>query len=61
MYAKVNQDICEGCGLCTSICPSVFSIQDNGTSQAIDDDISEHENEIQEILSICPQKALTIY
>lgn len=36
MKAKVDKDICIGCGLCESTCPEVFSIEDDGLAIAID-------------------------
>ena len=39
MKYKVN-DSCIGCGLCASTCPEVFSITDEGTAKAIDEEVS---------------------
>ena len=30
MKANVDKNTCIGCGACTSICPEVFSIEDDG-------------------------------
>lgn len=39
MKADVNQDTCIGCGLCPSICPEVFDMNDDGKSHVIVDEI----------------------
>ena len=45
MQANVDEELCIGCELCTSICPEVFSMDDDGKSVAITDDIpSDSEN-----------------
>lgn len=40
MKYHVNET-CIGCGLCASICPEVFSLNDQGVSVAIDTDVPE--------------------
>ena len=37
MYANVNQKACIQCGLCPSICPEVFSLDDGAPAHAITD------------------------
>ena len=44
MKAYVDKDTCIGCELCTQICPDVFSMDDDGKSVAINDDIPERVN-----------------
>jgi len=39
MRAYVDQDGCISCGLCIDVCPEVFSYNEDGVSEAIDDDI----------------------
>ena len=36
----VNDD-CIGCGLCTGICPEVFSMKDNGMATAIKEEVPD--------------------
>ncbi len=36
MIFQVNEDACLGCGMCTGVCPSVFSMTDEGVAAAID-------------------------
>ena len=30
--AKVDQDLCVGCGLCEQVCPDVFEMGDDGAA-----------------------------
>ena len=42
MKAHVDKDTCIGCGLCPSICPDVFAMDDDdGKAKAIVDEVSE--------------------
>ncbi|MDF2985781.1 MAG: ferredoxin [Eubacterium sp.] len=41
MRASVDQDGCISCELCVSVCPEVFSMNDDNKAQAIEDDIPE--------------------
>jgi 4Fe-4S binding domain. len=41
MKAYVDQDGCISCGLCIDVCPEVFSYNEDGKSQPIEDDIPE--------------------
>ena len=46
----VNSD-CIGCGLCTSVCPDVFSMTDDGVAKADETDIRGN-------TAACAEKAL---
>ena len=60
MKATVSED-CIGCGLCESTCDAVFSIGDEGTAVAIEEDIPEEvEDAAQEAADNCPVGAITI-
>ena len=39
MIPKVDKDTCIGCGLCPSICPEVFEMQDDGKAGTIVDEV----------------------
>ena len=61
MKAYVNKDTCIGCELCTQICPDVFSMDDDGKSVAIDDDIPANlQDEAVEARDSCPVSAIDI-
>ena len=61
MKAYVNKDTCIGCELCTQICPDVFSMDDDGKSVAIDDDIPANlQDDAVEARDSCPVSAIDI-
>ncbi|WP_434796313.1 ferredoxin [Terrisporobacter vanillatitrophus] len=61
MKAYVDKDTCIGCEACVGICPEVFSMDDDGKSVAIKDDISESiENSAVEARDSCPVSAIDI-
>ena len=61
MKAYVNKDTCIGCELCTQICPDVFSMDDDGKSVAIDDDVLANlQDEAVEARDSCPVSAIDI-
>lgn len=52
-------DNCIGCGLCTEICPEVFSLTDEGVSRAIEGDVApEHEKSALEAKESYPVGAI---
>ena len=54
----VNEN-CIGCGLCTEICPEVFSLNDNGVSVAIEGDVPpEQEGSAAEAMESCHVHAI---
>ncbi|WHH60098.1 ferredoxin [Petroclostridium sp. X23] len=61
MRAYVDKDTCIGCTLCTTICPEIFSMDEDGKSKAKDIEIpkdiidSAKGAEMQ-----CPVSAITI-
>lgn len=56
MKYKVDQDTCIGCELCTSLCPSIFKMDDNGKS-VVYADSNEDGNEAMES---CPVQAISL-
>jgi ferredoxin len=60
MKAKVNKDLCIGCGSCVSICPDVFNFNDEGYAQAIEDEIKDENIEkVEEAIECCPTEAIS--
>lgn len=58
MRAKVDRDLCIGCGMCEEICPEVFKLGDDGISEVVgscdDADCCEEAEES------CPAAAITL-
>lgn len=59
MNAQVNEN-CIGCGMCTAICPEVFSISDDNVAVTDDEKISGNEESVQEAAESCPVGAIEI-
>ena len=49
----VDQDACIGCGLCASVVPEVFRLNDDGVSE-VHDPAGAVESRIQEAIDSCP-------
>lgn len=61
MKANVNQDTCISCGLCPSICPEVFEMNDDDKAEAIVDEIpSENLDSAEEARDSCPVSAIDL-
>lgn len=62
MKAIVNKDTCIGCGLCASMCPDVYNLDDEeGKAEAIDEEIDESLiDEAMEARDSCPVEAIDI-
>ena len=61
MKAVVDRDACISCGLCESVCPEVFKLDDEDISTVIQDPIdSENEDCAKEAEDSCPTNAIHI-
>lgn len=61
MKAKVDRDECIGCGLCVTICPEVFDLDDEDIAIVIADPIPlEVEGGAKEAEDSCPTDAISI-
>lgn len=61
MKAYVDQDGCISCELCVSVCPSVFSMNEDDKAQAIDEDIpEENESEAEDARDGCPVSVISL-
>lgn len=61
MKASVDQEGCIGCELCASTCPEVFSMNDDGKAEAIEDDIpEEYESDAEDARDGCPVSVIDI-
>jgi len=55
--AKVNGELCIGCGTCESLCPNVFKIED-GKSKVVSEDCGDCN--CQEVVDGCPVNAIIL-
>ena len=62
MKAHVDKDTCIGCGLCPSICPDVFVLEDEyGKAKAYVDEVPEDvQEDAEEAAASCPVEAITV-
>lgn len=61
MKAHVDKDTCIGCGLCPSICPEVFEMQDDGKAGEVNSSVPESSSDTaKEAGDSCPVNAITI-
>jgi len=54
----VDQQVCIGCGLCVSIVPEVFRLNDAGVSEVYDQEAGEKE-QIQQAIDSCPVNCIS--
>lgn len=60
MKAHVDKDLCIGCGLCPSVCPAVFDMDDDGKAKVIASEVPrEAEDEAKESEAGCPVNAIS--
>jgi ferredoxin len=61
MKAYVDKDACISCGLCPSICPEVFEMEDDGKAGVTTDSVpSSVEDSAKEAESSCPVNAISV-
>jgi ferredoxin len=60
MKAKVDEDLCCGCGPCEEICPEVFKIEDGVAKVQADPVPPDVEATCREAMENCPTEAIAI-
>ena len=61
MKARVDQDLCTGCGLCPDICPEVFEMGDDDLAKVKVDPVpAEAEQSCREAAEQCPVEAISV-
>ncbi|MGL4739929.1 MAG: ferredoxin [Sarcina sp.] len=61
MKAKVDPNTCIGCELCVSLCPSVFSMNDDLVSEAITAELTEEQiSDAEQAMEQCPVAAISM-
>lgn len=62
MEAKVDKELCISCGLCPTVCPEVFEIEDDGKAGVLVDQIPDGvEDQAREAQEGCPVDAIDIF
>lgn len=60
MKAKVDADLCVGCGLCVETCPAVFEMKDSLAVAKAAGVPADAEAACRDAADGCPVKAITI-
>ena len=61
MKAYVDRDTCIGCGICPSVCPEVFEMDDENIAIVKVDEVSaDLEESAKEAEESCPVDAITV-
>lgn len=60
MKAKVDPELCTGCGLCAETCPEVFEVPDDLAIVQVDVVPADAEDTCREAAEECPVEAITI-
>ncbi len=56
----VESESCIGCGLCVSLCPEAFKMDNSGKSETKTDKFGNLEPEIKQCVESCPVNAIKV-
>jgi len=57
---RVDEDRCRGHGMCTTLCPDVFVINNDGYSEVIVPEVpAGQEDSAREAIECCPEQAIS--
>ncbi|WP_407926910.1 ferredoxin [Capillibacterium thermochitinicola] len=60
LKTKVDPELCIACGLCISMCPDIYSWDDDGKAHAIEGPVPEdQESCAEEAAENCPTSAIS--
>lgn len=61
MKARVNKDVCIGCGACNVIAEGIFEMDDDGLAKAAVEEIPEEkEEDVKDASESCPTGAIEV-
>jgi len=60
MEAKVDKDLCTSCGLCVSVCPEVFEMEDDMANIKVNPVPQSAEDCCREAKDGCPVEAISV-
>lgn len=61
MKGFVDKDICIGCGVCPTVCPEIFEMDDDELAKASEDEIADNLVEsAKDAEEQCPVNAITV-
>lgn len=60
MKARVDPDVCTGCGICIDMCPEVFDLQDDVSVVTVETVPPEYEATVREAAEACPVDAIAV-
>jgi len=61
MRAAVDSDRCRGHGICLTVCPEMFSLNDDGYAQVLSPDVPpEFEKAVGAAARDCPERAIDL-
>ncbi|MDT5010775.1 MAG: ferredoxin [Mycobacterium sp.] len=60
MKVRVDEDRCRGHGMCTTLCPEVFVINDDGYAEVVVPEVPPgFEDSAREAIECCPEQAIS--
>lgn len=59
MKVTIDEDLCTGCGLCETICPDVFELNDDGIAEVIGEVDEDLKDDVQEAIDSCPVECIS--
>ena len=60
MKVHVDDQRCRGHGVCTTLCPDVFELTDDGYAEVVVPEVpAEHEEASREAIESCPEQAIS--
>jgi ferredoxin len=61
MKGFVDKNICIGCGLCPTVCPEIFEMDDDGLARASESEITDAlVDSAKDAEEQCPVNAITV-